>query len=96
MKDGLLPNLFPEGERLGRYHTVDATLWYFHALDRYYEVTGDRDTLMGLYPILKSVMGTMSRVPVSGLEWIRGTVYYKPEQMGMRSRGWMRKSKSGS
>ena len=56
MKDGLLPNLFPEGERLGRYHTVDATLWYFHALDRYYEVTGDRDTLMGLYPILKSVM----------------------------------------
>ena len=56
MKDGLLPNLFPEGERSGRYHTVDATLWYFHALDRYYEVTGDRDTLMGLYPILKSVI----------------------------------------
>jgi predicted glycogen debranching enzyme len=56
MKDGLLPNLFPEGERSGLYHTVDATLWYFHALDRYYEVTGDRDTLMGLYPILKKVI----------------------------------------
>jgi predicted glycogen debranching enzyme len=56
IKDGLLPNLFPEGERTGLYHTVDATLWYFHALDRYYEVTGDRDTLMQLYPVLKDVM----------------------------------------
>jgi predicted glycogen debranching enzyme len=56
IKDGLLPNLFPEGERVGLYDTVDATLWYFHALDRYYEVTGDRETLMGLYPILKSVI----------------------------------------
>lgn len=56
MKDGLLPNLFPEGERLGLYHTVDATLWYFHALDRYCEVTKDRDTLRELYPILKNVI----------------------------------------
>ncbi|MGQ0811875.1 MAG: amylo-alpha-1,6-glucosidase, partial [Nitrospiraceae bacterium] len=56
IKDGLLPNLFPEGQRTALYHTVDATLWYFHALDRYYEATKDRDTLMMLYPILKSVV----------------------------------------
>ena len=56
IKDGLIPNLFPEGERTGLYHTADATLWFFHALDRYYEVTGDRDTLMVLYPALKDVM----------------------------------------
>ena len=56
IKDGLIPNLFPEGERIGLYHTADATLWFFHALDRYYEVTGDRDTLMVLYPALKEVM----------------------------------------
>ena len=41
IKDGLLPNLFPEGQRNALYHTVDATLWYFHALDRYHRVTGD-------------------------------------------------------
>ena len=35
VKDGLLPNLFPEGERQALYHTVDATLWYFHAISRY-------------------------------------------------------------
>jgi predicted glycogen debranching enzyme len=56
IKGGLIPNLFPEGERTGLYHTADATLWYFHALDRYYEVTGDRDTLMVLYPALKQVI----------------------------------------
>ena len=37
MKDGLIPNLFPEGDREGLYHTADATLWYFHAIDRYLE-----------------------------------------------------------
>lgn len=56
IKDGLIPNLFPEGERTGLYHTADATLWFFHALDRYYEVTKDRDTLMVLYPALKEVV----------------------------------------
>ena len=54
IKDGLLPNLFPEGQRKALYHTVDATLWYFHALDRYHRVTGDSETLMALQPTLKS------------------------------------------
>jgi predicted glycogen debranching enzyme len=56
IRDGLLPNLFPEGQRKALYHTADATLWYFHALDRYYRVTEDRDTLMTLYPIMKGVV----------------------------------------
>ena len=43
VRDGLIPNLFPEGEKEGLYHTADATLWFFHALDRYLEATGDRD-----------------------------------------------------
>ena len=31
IRDGLIPNLFPEGEKQGLYHTADATLWFFHA-----------------------------------------------------------------
>src|SRR5439155_21020584 len=27
IRDGLIPNLFPEGEKEGLYHTADATLW---------------------------------------------------------------------
>ena len=45
VKDGLIPNLFPEGRRSALYHTADATLWYFHALDRYEQATHDRETL---------------------------------------------------
>jgi predicted glycogen debranching enzyme len=56
VKDGLLPNHFPEGQRTAIYNTADATLWYFHALDRYYEHTGDRETLQLLFPVLKSVI----------------------------------------
>ena len=56
IRDGLLPNLFPEGEREALYHTIDATLWYFHAIARYVEVTGDRSILQQLFPALASVV----------------------------------------
>ena len=56
VKDGLLPNHFPEGQRTAIYNTADATLWYFHALDRYFQVTGDRETLAVLFPVLQSVI----------------------------------------
>jgi predicted glycogen debranching enzyme len=56
IRDGLLPNLFPEGEREGLYHTADATLWYFHAIDRYVATTGDRDTLRLLLPKLQGIV----------------------------------------
>jgi predicted glycogen debranching enzyme len=56
IQDGLLPNLFPEGEREALYHTVDATLWYFHAISRYLETTGDRSLLIQLYPKLQDVI----------------------------------------
>jgi predicted glycogen debranching enzyme len=56
IKDGLIPNQFPEGQREAVYNTVDATFWYFHALDRYYQTTGDRETLATLFEVLKPVI----------------------------------------
>ena len=56
VRDGLIPNLFPEGQHEGLYHTADATLWYFHALSRYIERTGDRDVLRFLFPTLQSII----------------------------------------
>jgi predicted glycogen debranching enzyme len=56
VRDGLIPNMFPEGTREGLYHTADASLWYFHALDRYLRATGDRDTLRLLLPTLVSMV----------------------------------------
>ncbi len=56
LRDGLIPNMFPEGSREGLYHTADATLWFFHALDRYLSWTGDRDTLRLFLPKLMDVV----------------------------------------
>jgi predicted glycogen debranching enzyme len=56
LRDGLLPNLFPEGQKEGLYHTADATLWLFHAIDRYFARTNDRPLLEALIKPLVDVM----------------------------------------
>lgn len=56
VRDGLIPNMFPEGEKEGLYHTADATLWFFHAIDRYLAYSGDRLTLDLLFPTLKRII----------------------------------------
>jgi len=56
IRDGLIPNLFPERESEGLYHTADATLWFFHALDRYVEATKDVATLRQILPKLVSII----------------------------------------
>jgi predicted glycogen debranching enzyme len=56
VRDGLIPNLFPEGQKEGLYHTADATLWYFHALHRYVELTGDHTTLQLILPKLVDII----------------------------------------
>jgi predicted glycogen debranching enzyme len=56
VRDGLVPNLFPEGEAQGLYHTADATLWFFHAVARYFKATGDRGTLRHLLPTFQDIV----------------------------------------
>jgi predicted glycogen debranching enzyme len=56
VRDGLIPNMFPEGEKEGLYHTADATLWFFHALARYLAATGDQLTLDAIYPKLAGIV----------------------------------------
>lgn len=56
VSDGLIPNMFPEGKNVGVYHTADATLWFFHAIDRYLKTTGDDETLKTLLPVLEDII----------------------------------------
>ena len=56
LREGLIPNHFPEGRQEGVYNTADATLWLFHALGRYLEFTADRDLLRLLLPNLLDVV----------------------------------------
>ncbi|MEJ0039242.1 MAG: amylo-alpha-1,6-glucosidase [Gammaproteobacteria bacterium] len=55
--EGLLPNRFPDGGEGPEYNTVDAALWYFHAIDAYLDTTGgDRALLHDLYPVLCEII----------------------------------------
>jgi predicted glycogen debranching enzyme len=56
VRDGLIPNMFPDGQREGLYHTADATLWFFHAVERYTLATGDDATLRKLLPVLLDII----------------------------------------
>jgi predicted glycogen debranching enzyme len=56
IRDGLVPNLFPEGDSEGLYHTADATLWLFHAIDRYVAATSDHALLQTLLPQLVDIV----------------------------------------
>jgi predicted glycogen debranching enzyme len=56
VRDGLIPNMFPDGSRQGLYHTADATMWFFHAIHRYVQSTGETDTVRALLPTLADIV----------------------------------------
>ncbi|HEX3895523.1 MAG TPA: amylo-alpha-1,6-glucosidase [Rudaea sp.] len=56
VRDGLIPNMFPEGREEGLYHTADATLWFFHAIDRYVTWTNDMSLVEELLPKLREIV----------------------------------------
>ena len=55
-RDGLIPNAFATGGVEPLYNTVDASLWYFYAVDRYLAYTGDL-AFVGdeIYPVLREI-----------------------------------------
>ena len=96
VRDGLIPNMFPDGSNEGLYHTADATLWFFHALHRYVEVTGDRHTLVRTLPKLESIVehhlrGTRFGLgvdPADGL-LVQGEEGYQLTWMDAKVDGWV-------
>ena len=89
VRDGLIPNLFPEGEKEGLYHTADATLWFFHALDRYLAATGDRATLHLCLPILqRHRRASPARARASASASTRPTACCARAQKAISSPGW--------
>ncbi|MDB5080591.1 MAG: hypothetical protein JWP00_2515 [Chloroflexi bacterium] len=64
---GMLPNRFPDPDPSGSgenarpleesdYNTVDATVWYFDAVQKYLDATGDDDLGRALYPVLADII----------------------------------------
>src|SRR5881227_3249123 len=60
--DGLLPNNFPDHAGvIPGYNTVDATLWYFVAIDAYRAATGDEALVDDLLPTLREIVAAHRR-----------------------------------
>jgi predicted glycogen debranching enzyme len=53
---GMLPNRFQETEP-PEYNNVDGTLWYFIAIKKYLDATGDKDFVLNeILPVLKDII----------------------------------------
>ncbi|MCI8720014.1 MAG: glycogen debranching protein [Oscillospiraceae bacterium] len=55
-QDGLVPNLFPEGQEEPRYNTVDAALLLINCVWLYYQKTGDRDFVREAWPVMVRIV----------------------------------------
>jgi predicted glycogen debranching enzyme len=96
IRDGLIPNMFPEGEHAGLYHTADATMWFFHAVARYVRSTSDRATLRTLLPkmidiIDHHVRGTLFNIHVDPGDGLltQGAEGYQLTWMDAKVDGWV-------
>lgn len=62
VKDGLIPNMFPDAGHDPLYNTVDAALWYFEAINKYVEYTEDYEFVKKhIYDGLKDIMNSYNK-----------------------------------
>jgi predicted glycogen debranching enzyme len=65
VSQGMLPNRFPDSGGIPEYNTVDATLWFFHAIYKYHQYAKDLAFIKEMLPTLLEI-----------IDWhIRGTRY---------------------
>ncbi|HET7372970.1 MAG TPA: amylo-alpha-1,6-glucosidase [Gemmatimonadaceae bacterium] len=94
--DGLIPNMFPDGSNEGLYHTADATLWFFHAVERYVRRTSDEATLVHLLPTMTDIVdhhvkGTRFGICVDQKDGLlrQGAEGYQLTWMDAKVDGWV-------
>ena len=68
---GLIPNYFGEADSFPQYNALDGTLWFIHAVRKYFQYTKDLSTVKALYPVLANCVqvlwhGTIFDVKVDG------------------------------
>lgn len=60
-RDGLVPNLFPEGGEKPRYNTVDAALLLINCVWLYYQKTSDGAFVQKAFPVLERIIAAYRR-----------------------------------
>jgi len=70
-RDGLLPNYLSADEKENTYNALDASLWYFWAVQQMFKYTGDSETIRKqMWPMMKRIIrqfmaGTLFDIHVS-------------------------------
>lgn len=55
-RNGLMPNLFPEGSNEPMYNTADAALLFINCVYLYYRAVKDKDFVREMYPVMKRII----------------------------------------
>lgn len=55
-RNGLMPNLFPEGENEPKYNTVDAALLFINCVYLLYECVKDESFVREMYPVMERII----------------------------------------
>lgn len=55
-RNGLMPNLFPEGGNEPMYNTADAALLFINCVYLYYEAVKDRGFVQEMYPVMERII----------------------------------------
>ncbi|MBE6070415.1 MAG: glycogen debranching protein [Clostridium butyricum] len=55
-KNGIMPNIFPEGENEAMYNTVDASLLFINTVYEYYKNSNDIEFIKEAYPVMQDII----------------------------------------
>lgn len=61
VKNGLMPNLFPEGENDPAYNTADAALLFINSVYLYYEHTGETGFIREAFPVMEEIISCYAK-----------------------------------
>ncbi len=57
VSEGMIPNRFPDAGEQPEYNTIDASLWFIHAIDRYFAASQDDSRVRGTaWPAIKQIL----------------------------------------
>lgn len=56
VSEGMLPNRFPDSGEKPEYNTIDATLWFFVAIYKYYAASKDKQFVTKILPVLTDIV----------------------------------------
>ena len=86
-REGLMPNLFPEGGNEPMYNTVDAALLFINSVYLYYEATKDRAFVREMYPVMERILEGYQKGTLFGIHMDADGLIYAGE--GLAQVTWM-------